>query len=121
MPPDIQPEEKGMNPKQKLVEWVDKGKLEEEIAGIETVEQAIQAGTKVLERWLVDDLIGNPVFKAADGKWYTVRAIAVVDELPPEAVEELPLKRVTGTVTESLVVQKEVSVQVRKNASKEEV
>jgi hypothetical protein len=121
MPPDTGIKEPDMKPSQKVVEWIDKGKLEDEIAGIKTVEQAIQAGAKVLERWLVDDLIGNPVFKAADGKWYTIRAIAVVDELSSEAVEELPLKLVTGTVTETLVVQKEVTVRVKSNADVGEV
>jgi len=109
------------SPSGKIAEWLDKGKLEEEIQGIEDVDHAIQAGAKVLERWLVDELIGEPVFKADDGKWYTIRAIAVVDEVPAEKVEELPLVRVKGTVTESLVVQKEVSVKVKKNASKEEI
>jgi len=109
------------SPSGKIAEWLDKGKLEEEIKDIEDVDHAIQAGAKVLERWLVDQFIGEPVFKAEDGKWYTIRAIAVVDEVPAEKVEELPLLRVTGKVTESIIIQKEVSVRVRKNAGKEEI
>lgn len=119
---DIQVAQEGFScqgiPSGKVVDWVDKGKLDEETPVMETVEEALQAGAKALERWLVNELIGEPVFKAEDGKYYTIRAIPVFDEVVDE---ELPKVRVTGTVTESLVIEKSVSVRVRKNATQEEI
>lgn len=68
----------------KIVEWVQSGEIKE----VSTITEAMVECGRCLDASNSWDICGQVLFKAEDGKWYTINTEAVVGEADPAFVKE---------------------------------
>lgn len=71
----------------KIVEFLRTGEMH--VKDIDNVEDLLTQAGRLLDKACSHDICGEVVFKAADGKYYTLTVEAVISEVNPEYVADL--------------------------------